>query len=75
MHRVKLYFIGHGLNLARCVGGVESRDLRGVRDAHTFDLPDDVPVEKCLSKSPRQIMDLGAKIVDPLLEPWDGSEG
>jgi hypothetical protein len=72
--RVKLYFIGHGMNMARCVGGPESADLRGVRDAHVFDLPEDLTVEDCMSKSPNQILAMGAQIVDPLVEPWDGAD-
>lgn len=71
---VKLYFIGNGMNMSRCVGGVEARDLRGVRDAHVFELPDGVTKSDCLAKSPRQILDMGARIINPLMEPWDESD-
>ena len=68
---VKLYFIGSGMNMSRCVGGPEARDLRGVRDAHIFELPEGMTKRDCLAKSPRQILDMGARIIDPLMEPWE----
>jgi hypothetical protein len=70
MSVVKLFFAGTGMNASRCVGGQESAGLRSVTEAHEFDLPDGLPVEKCLSKSPNQILQMGGRLVTPLNETF-----
>ncbi|NUP88314.1 MAG: hypothetical protein HUU25_00680 [Candidatus Sumerlaeia bacterium] len=68
---VKLYFVGTGMNASRCVGTRDNADLRGVAEAHEFDLPDDLPIQRCVSKSPNQILQMGGRLVVPFNERFE----